>query len=94
MDKALYREDFFLWSVEQGRAIREAGAARINAPVPVDWENVAEEIESLGRSQRSTVRSHIFRTIVRTARRAAEGAVERAALYRGAGAGGLAPSCA
>jgi hypothetical protein len=59
MDKSLYDSDFYLWSAEQGRAIREAAAARINTPAPIDWENVAEEIETLGRSERSALRSRI-----------------------------------
>jgi hypothetical protein len=38
----LYEADFHRWSEEQARAIRERRAGE------VDWENVAEEIESLG----------------------------------------------
>jgi Domain of unknown function DUF29 len=59
MGKSLYHEDIVLWSVEQAHALREAGVAQLNLPSPIDWENVAEEIESLGRSERSALRSHI-----------------------------------
>jgi hypothetical protein len=59
MNKQLYQEDIVLWSAEQAQALRNAGAARINTPDPIDWENVAEEIESLGRSERSALRSRI-----------------------------------
>jgi uncharacterized protein DUF29 len=53
----LYYSDFAAWSAEQAVAIREAGQRHVNAPV--DWENVAEEIESLGRSERLALRSRI-----------------------------------
>jgi len=59
MEKSLYHEDIVLWSTDQARALRNAGVARINTPDPIDWENVAEEIESLGRSERSALRSRI-----------------------------------
>ena len=53
----LYDQDLVLWSEEQGRALREAAGAGWNAPI--DWENVAEEIESLGKSERRALASHI-----------------------------------
>ena len=53
----LYAQDFVLWSEEQARALREA--ARSGANLPVDWENVAEEIESLGTSERHELRGRI-----------------------------------
>lgn len=59
MNKPLYLDDVVLWSADQARALRNAGAARINTPDPIDWHNVAEEIESLGRSERSALRSRI-----------------------------------
>ena len=58
MNKPLYEQDFFRWSEEQARALRAAASLRINAPL--DWENLAEEIESLGRSQRSELASRIL----------------------------------
>jgi hypothetical protein len=53
----LYDQDLVLWSEEQARALREAGRAGWNAPI--DWENVAEEIESLGKSDRRALASRI-----------------------------------
>ena len=44
----LYHADLALWSAQQAKALRSAARERSNAPV--DWENVAEEIESLGAS--------------------------------------------
>jgi hypothetical protein len=59
MNKPLYQKDIVLWSADQARALRAAGAARINTPDPIDWDNVAEEIEALGRSERNALRGHI-----------------------------------
>ena len=53
----LYDEDFVRWSEEQSRALREAARSGVN--LPLDWENLAEEVESLGRSQRHELRSRI-----------------------------------
>ena len=53
----LYDQDLVLWSEEQGRALRAAAGAGWNAPI--DWENVAEEIESLGKSERRALASHV-----------------------------------
>jgi hypothetical protein len=53
----MYDQDLVRWSEEQARALRAAANAGWNAPI--DWENVAEEIESLGRSDRRALASHI-----------------------------------
>ncbi len=53
----LHRTDLSLWSAQQARALRSA--AREPSKVPVDWSNVAEEIECLGASERRTLASHI-----------------------------------
>ncbi len=46
-----YEDDFFTWTREQAQALRKAAASRVDLPSPVDFANVAEEIESLGISQ-------------------------------------------
>ncbi len=61
MPDTLYRQDFYRWTQEQARALRSR--AEQGANVPVDWENVAEEIESLGQSDRREVISRL-RTII------------------------------
>jgi hypothetical protein len=53
----LYDEDFVRWTEQQSRALREA--AGIGTNLPLDWENLAEEIESLGASQRRELRSRL-----------------------------------
>ncbi|HJS86590.1 MAG TPA: DUF29 domain-containing protein [Acetobacteraceae bacterium] len=57
----LYHTDLVLWSARQAAALRSATRERHN--LPVDWENVAEEIESLGASERRALTSHL-RTVV------------------------------
>jgi hypothetical protein len=53
----LYEEDFVRWTEEQAAALREA--AKLGTNLPLDWENLAEEVDSLGRSQRHELRSRI-----------------------------------
>ena len=48
-----YDRDFHAWAMEQAELIRSRSA---NA---IDWENVAEEIESLGRQERSELRNRL-----------------------------------
>ena len=44
-----YDEDFFLWTQDQAQALRSMPRG---SNAPLDWENIAEEIESLGKSDR------------------------------------------
>jgi Domain of unknown function DUF29 len=53
----LYEEDFVRWTEQQAAALREAAAAGTN--LPLDWENLAEEIDSLGRATRRELRSRV-----------------------------------
>jgi hypothetical protein len=46
----LYETDFYGWAMEQAEALRQAARLDLNTPKALDWENLAEEIESLGRS--------------------------------------------
>jgi hypothetical protein len=57
----LYEEDFLAWSKQQASALR--AVARAGSNHPLDWHNLAEEIEGLGISQRSALRSQIRRII-------------------------------
>jgi hypothetical protein len=51
--------DFALWSERQGTLLRHRAAGELVNEAELDWPNIAEEIESLGRSERSALRSHI-----------------------------------
>ncbi len=53
----IYEQDFVRWSEEQVSALRAAGATRPN--LPLDWDHLAEEIDALGRSVRSELRSRL-----------------------------------
>jgi hypothetical protein len=55
----LYERDFCEWTAEQAAALRAAAARRLN--LALDFENLAEEIESLGRSDRRALASHVKR---------------------------------
>jgi Domain of unknown function DUF29 len=55
----LYDQDFFLWTEEQAAALRRAKTSNL----PLDWENLAEEIESLGKSDRRELKSQIRRVL-------------------------------
>jgi Domain of unknown function DUF29 len=63
----LYDEDFVRWTEEQAAALRRAAslppAEARGSNVPPDWENLAEEIESLGKSDRRELRSQITRIL-------------------------------
>ena len=53
----LYDEDIVRWSEEQGRVLRSLAKMRRDLPNDLDIENVAEEIESVGRSETAAVES-------------------------------------
>lgn len=52
-----YNTDLALWAESQARALRDA--SHPDTDLPIDWENVAEEIEALGKSQARELASRI-----------------------------------
>lgn len=60
-DAALYERDFYLWTQRQAAELRRAAAQGSN--LPLDWENLAEEIESLGERNRRELHSRLTRLI-------------------------------
>jgi hypothetical protein len=48
-----YEEDFYAWTVEQARLLRSSELSAI------DSANIAEELESMGRSDRREIRSRL-----------------------------------
>jgi hypothetical protein len=63
----LYDRDFVLWTEEQAAALRRAKASNL----PLDWENLAEEIDSSGircgaqlRSGLRRILRHLFKLAV------------------------------
>ena len=57
----LYDQDFIGWTEQQARRLREAAARGVN--LPLDWANLAEEIEDLGRNHAHAVKSHLARIV-------------------------------
>ena len=55
----LYDRDFFLWTQEQAAALRAVRKSNL----PLDWDNLAEEIASLGTSQRTELNSQVRRIL-------------------------------
>jgi hypothetical protein len=59
MDERLtYDEDFYGWSQPQAAVLRGLGGRR-DLPNALDLEHVAEEIEDVGKAQRSSVDNHL-----------------------------------
>ncbi len=56
-ERRLYDRDFWAWTQEQAGALRQRDYGAI------DWENVIEEIESLGREQKSAWKSYCANVI-------------------------------
>jgi hypothetical protein len=52
-NSADYEEDFYAWTVEQAHLLRSGDLSAI------DIENIAEEIESMGRSDRRAIESRL-----------------------------------
>ena len=58
----LYEDDIVVWADRQADLLRRLAAGeRVNAEI--DWRNLIEEIEDLGRSQRTTVEKLLVRAI-------------------------------
>jgi hypothetical protein len=57
----VYETDFVLWSAQQAERLRRlARGEQVN---DVDWPNLVEEVETLGRSATSAVRSLLLRAL-------------------------------
>jgi Domain of unknown function DUF29 len=59
--KSLYDDDFLAWSKQQAEALR--AALREGSNQSLDFENLAEEIEDLGKSVRRELQSQIRRVV-------------------------------
>jgi hypothetical protein len=54
-----YATDVLTWSVEQAGLLRRRAAGELVNDSALDWPNIAEEIESVGNSERYRIQSHI-----------------------------------
>jgi hypothetical protein len=51
--KDLYERDYYTWAIGQARALRAHSSQAI------DWENLAEEVEGLARTEARELKSRI-----------------------------------
>ncbi len=59
----LYEDDILLWSEQQADLLRRlARGERVNDQI--DWENLVEEVESVGRSELSAVRNLLIQALL------------------------------
>jgi hypothetical protein len=59
----LYDKDVLLWSERQGELLRRRAAGELINDVELDWPNIAEEIEDVGRSQLHSVESLLVQAL-------------------------------
>ena len=58
-----YDDDILIWSERQGELLRRLAAGeRVNDQI--DWENVVEEVESVGREQLHAIQSLLMQALV------------------------------
>lgn len=60
-DGRLYDTDWYAWTQEQASALRRMAETRVNSEL--DLDHLAEEVESLGRSEESALDSALTRVI-------------------------------
>jgi len=66
----LYDDDILLWSERQAKLLRRLAAGeRVNDQI--DWDNLAEEVEDVGRSQLTAVESLLLHALVHMLKAAA-----------------------
>lgn len=53
----LHDTDFYSWTRQQAAALRQAAAERVNTSAPLDWENLAEELDGMGQEQADKLES-------------------------------------
>jgi hypothetical protein len=61
----LYDEDIMHWSEHQAALLRRRAAGEIVNDKELDWPNIAEEIEDVGKSLLHSVQSHLVLAILR-----------------------------
>ena len=63
-DIDLYETDILLWSERQAELLRRHAAGERVNDAAIDWPNIAEEIEDVGRSERNSVESHLVQALL------------------------------
>src|SRR3954453_23160863 len=60
----LYDADVFEWSQHQEALLRRRAAGELVNEAELDWDNIIEEIESVGRSEVRAIESWLFQAFV------------------------------
>src|SRR3954447_21138782 len=55
----LYEDDILLWSERQSELLRRRAAGELVNEAELDWPNIAEEIESMGRDEQEQLISRL-----------------------------------
>jgi hypothetical protein len=71
-----YDTGVYAWSQRQGALLRRLAAGERVNDADLDWPNIAEEIETVGRSERAARRSHIYNVIEHLIKLQASPAIE------------------
>jgi hypothetical protein len=87
VDRSLYDDDILRWSEQQAEIVRRLGRTRRDLPNDFDAENVAEEIESVGRSELAAVESQIENILVHLIKMSVLAEAEAVRHWRGEVAG-------
>ena len=92
MSDRLYETDVLTWSIQQADLLRRAARGeRVNG---LDWENLIEEIEDVGKSELRAVRSNLRQALVHLLRLAGWPANDAAGHWRSEVVGFLAEAAA
>ena len=59
-DPTAYDTDFYLWTQQQAALLRQGEFNRVD----LDVENIAEEIESMGRREKHSIRGYLFNVML------------------------------
>jgi hypothetical protein len=59
----LYDQDFTLWTEQQAALLRRRAAGEMANDADLDWQNIAEEIESVGGNTRRELRKRLARLL-------------------------------
>ena len=79
----LYDTDVLAWSREQAAALRDVARAPAPGSNRVDWDNVIEEIETVGCNELNAVESHLFNIFVHLLMIRADTGADPVAHWRG-----------
>ena len=77
-----YDLDVYAWSLRQGALLRRVATGERANGADLDWPNIAEEIETVGRSERGAVSSHITNIIEHLAKLEASPAQDARARWK------------